>query len=431
MADIDPYKLVLLVAGAALLGAAWLPHLLKRRALSFPIVYVGLGALLYSTGLPLPDPQPTANSAAIERLTELTVLVALLGAGIRIDTRFTWRGWRATWHLLAFGMPLTILGGWMIGQHWLGYSLAGAVLLGAVLAPTDPVLASDLQVGAPNEGGEDPVRLTLTSEAGLNDALAFPFVWLAVAVATAGGFEGVDWGRWLSLDVAWRLLGGLAVGWLVGYALMHVVFRIERDDTPSRTGDGLTALAIILIVYGAAELLHTYGFLAVFVAAVVIRNYEHGHDYHGTLNLFAEQCERLLIALLLIGFGGALVTGLMAPLGWREWVAAFGVVLVLRPVGGWLCLWGTPLSGRERWAIATFGVRGIGSFYYLAFAFNHAEFTEPTRLWAFVGLVVLLSVLLHGMTAKPVMAQLDRWRDRLRWRRRAGRREDLPARPPR
>jgi sodium/hydrogen antiporter len=421
MADIDPYKLVLLVAGSALLGAAWLPHLLRRRALSFPILYVALGALLYSVGLPLPDAKPLNNGPAIERLTELTVLVALLGAGIRIDTRFTWRGWRATWHLLAFGMPLTIVGGWLIGQHWLGYSLAGAVLLGAVLAPTDPVLASDLQVGAPHEGQEDPVRLTLTSEAGLNDALAFPFVWLAVAVATAGALGGVDWGRWVALDVAWRLLGAVGVGWLVGYLLMHVVFRIERDDALSRTGDGLTALAIILIVYGIAELLHTYGFLAVFVAAVVIRNYEHGHDYHATLNLFAEQCERLLIALLLIGFGGALATGLLAPLGWREWVAAFAVVLVLRPLGGWVCLWGTPLSGRERWAVATFGVRGIGSFYYLAFAFNHAEFDEPARLWAFVGLVVLLSVLLHGMTAKPVMRQLDRWRERLRFRRRVPR----------
>lgn len=419
MAPQDPYKLALLIVGAALLGAAWLPHLLKRRALSFPIVYVALGALLYATPLPLPDADPLRNGEAVERLTELTVLVALLGAGIRIDTRFSWRGWRATWHLLAFGMPLTIVGGWLIGQHLLGYGMAAALLLGAVLAPTDPVLASDLQVGAPGEGGEDPVRFTLTSEAGLNDALAFPFVWLAVAVAAAGGLGDVDWGRWLAVDVAWRLLGAVGVGWIVGYALMHVVFRFERDRAISSTGDGLTALAIVLIVYGAAELLHTYGFLAVFVAAVVIRNYEHAHDYHATLNLFAEQCERLLVALLLIGFGGALATGLLAALGWREWLGALLVVLVLRPVGGWICLLGTPLSNRERWATAIFGVRGIGSFYYLAFAFNHAGFREAPRLWGFVALVVLLSVLLHGMTAKPVMRQLDHWRARLPFRRRA------------
>lgn len=414
MGDLDAYKMVLLVAGIGLLGAAWLPHLLRRRALSFPVIYVGFGALLYSTGLPLPDPNPLRNGEMVERLTELTVLVALLGAGIRIDTRFSWRGWRATWHLLVFGMVLTVLGGAILGYGFLGYGIASAALLGAVLAPTDPVLASDLQVGAPGEGGEDPVRFTLTSEAGLNDALAFPFVWLAIAIAGAGSLVAVDWGAWLRMDVAWRLLGAFAVGWAVGYALMHVVFRFQREQALSSTGDGLTALAIILTVYGVAELLHTYGFLAVFVAAVVIRNYEHEHDYHATLNLFAEQCERLLIALLLFGFGGALVNGLLEPLTWREWVAAFAVVLVLRPVGAWMCLWGTPLAGRERWAVAIYGVRGIGSFYYLAFGFNHGQFEQSESLWAFTGLVVLLSLLLHGLTAKPVMRQLDRMRD-LEW----------------
>lgn len=408
----ENYKFVLLVAGIALLGAAWLPHLLKRRALSFPVVYVALGALLYLLPLPLPEIRPAEDRAAIEKLTELTVLVALLGAGIRIDTRFGWRRWHVTWRLLGLAMPLTIIGGALLGYGLLGYSAAAAVLFGAVLAPTDPVLASDLQVGAPGEGGEDPVRFSLTSEAGLNDALAFPFVWLAIAVAAASGMRGVDWMGWLTLDVLWRLGGGLAVGWGIGYALMHVVFRVERAGSLSRSGDGLTALAIILIVYGVAELLHTYGFLAVSVAALVIRHYERDHDYQGTLNLFAEQCERLLIALLLIGFGGALVTGVLAPLRWRDIGAALAIVLVLRPIGTWLCLAGSPLVERDRWAVAIFGVRGIGSFYYLAFAAGHAHFAEAGSLWAVVSLVVLLSVLLHGFTAKPVMDRLDRWRAR-------------------
>ena len=196
----ENYKFVLLVAGIALLGAAWLPHLLKRRALSFPVVYVALGALLYLLPLPLPEIRPAEDRAAIEKLTELTVLVALLGAGIRIDTRFGWRRWHVTWRLLGLAMPLTIIGGALLGYGVLGYSAAAAVLFGAVLAPTDPVLASDLQVGAPGEGGEDPVRFSLTSEAGLNDALAFPFVWLAIAVAAASGMRGVDWMGWLTLD---------------------------------------------------------------------------------------------------------------------------------------------------------------------------------------------------------------------------------------
>lgn len=422
----DPYKFVLLLTGVALLGAAWLPHLLKRRALSFPIVYVGVGVLLFVLPLPvpLPDPDPIQYGVVAERLTELTVLVALLGVGIRIDTRFSWRGWHLTWRLLGIAMPLTILGTFLLGQHVMGYTLAAAALLGAVIAPTDPVLASDIQVDAPGKGGEDPVRFALTSEAGLNDALAFPFVWLALGLAAAAADGGaMDWSHWWSIDVAWRLLGALAVGWAVGYGLMHVMFRIELRDVLSRTGDGLTALAIILIVYGIAEAAHTYGFLAVFVAAVVIRQYEREHEYHRTLNLFAEQCERLLMALLLIGFGGALAIGLLGSVTWREFAVALAIVFVVRPLSGWLCLLGSDLRGRERWAIALFGVRGIGSFYYLAFAFNHAEFAEKQSLWSLVSLVVLMSVLIHGLSAKPAMRRLDWWRVRMRRRTRARRME--------
>lgn len=407
----DPYKFVLLLSGVALLGAAWLPHLLRRRALSFPVIYVALGVALYLPDLPLPIPDPMRYGVLTERVTELVVLVALLGAGIRIDTRFAWRKWHLTWRLLGIAMPITILGATWLGHAVLGYSLAAAALLGAVLAPTDPVLASDLQVDAPGEGGEDPVRFGLTSEAGLNDGLAFPFVWLAIALAMAAN-EGtaMDWRHWWTVDVAWRLLAALAVGWAVGYGLMHLLFRVKRNDALSRTSDGLTALAIILIVYGIAELVHGYGFLAVFVAAVVIRQYEREHEYHRTLNLFAEQCERLLVAVLLIAFGGALAIGVLGTVTWRELLVASTIVLVVRPVSGWLCLIGSKLKKRERWAVAVFGVRGIGSFYYLAFALNHAEFAERESLWAVVSLVVLISVLLHGMTAKPIMRQLDAWR---------------------
>ncbi|MFC0676775.1 cation:proton antiporter [Lysobacter korlensis] len=416
----DPYKFVLLLTGVALLGAAWLPHLLKRSAMSFPVVYVLLGAALYVPDLPLPSPDPIQYSVIAERATELVVLVALLGAGIRIDTRFHWRRWHLTWRLLGIAMPITIIGAMWLGHEVMGYSLAAAALLGAVLAPTDPVLATDLQVDAPGEGGEDPVRFGLTSEAGLNDGLAFPFVWLAIGLATASA-EGtaMDWAHWWSIDVAWRLLGGIAVGWAIGYGLMHLMFRTEREDALSRSSDGLTALAIILIVYGVAELVHVYGFLAVFVAAVVIRQFEREHEYHKTLNLFAEQCERLLMALLLIAFGGALAIGILGSLSWREWVVALTVVLIVRPLGGWLCLLGSNLEGRERLVIAVFGVRGIGSFYYLAFAINHAEFAERDSLWAVVSLVVLISVLLHGLTAKPIMRQLDWWRNLRRRRARA------------
>lgn len=408
----DDYKLALALVGMALLGAAWLPHLLRSHPLTFPMLYVGLGALLFASPLPLPSADPLVHPKIAERLTELTLLVALVGAGLRIDTPFGWRRWRLTWRLLAITMPLSIVAGALLGQLLLGYGLATAVLLGAVLAPTDPVLASDVQVAPPGEGKEDPVRFALTSEAGLNDGLAFPFVWLAVLLALAAQGEPMPWLQWLGVDVLWRVLGGVAIGGLVGYGLMHLIFRSARDDTLASTSDGLAVLAITLLVYGIAELCQTYGFLAVFVAALVVRHHERHHQYQATLNLFAEQCERLLTAIVLILFGGALASGMLDGLSWREWAFAIAFVLLVRPLAGWTSMLGSRLRQRERWAIAVFGVRGIGSFYYVAFALNHAEFLEARALWRTIALIVLVSIVLHGLSAKRVMAWLDRWSGR-------------------
>ena len=406
----DAYKLTILLVGLALLGAAWVPHLVKRKPLTLPILYVALGALVYSMPLPLAPADPLRFPFIAERLTELTVLVALVGVGLRIDTRFGWRRWSLTWRLLAITMPLTILAGAWLGHVWLGYGMATAMLLGAALSPTDPVLAGDVQVNPPGEGGEDPVRFALTSEAGLNDGLAFPFVWLAIAMALAAAGEPLDWGRWLAIDGAWRVLGGVAIGAAVGYGLMHLIFRSEDKPTLSSSSDGLTALAITLIVYGVAELCHAYGFLAVFVAALVVRQQERDHDYHAVLDTFAQQCEKLLMALMLLLLGGALAGGILTDLSGRGIVFALVFVLVIRPLAGWLGLLGAKLTRRDRWAIAVFGVRGIGSLYYLAFAMNHAKFPEARELWAVVCLVIVLSILLHGVTASGVMAWLDRRR---------------------
>ncbi len=403
----DEYEIALTVVGLALLGAAWVPHLVKRNPLTFPLLFVAGGAVLYMLPLPLPAANPVRYPLITERLTELAVLVSLVGVGLRIDTRFGWRRWSLTWRLLGITMPLTILAGLWLGYAWLGYGVATAMLLGAVLAPTDPVLASDVQVYAPGEGGEDPVRFALTSEAGLNDGLAFPFVGLAIALALATAGEPMDWGKWLALDLLWKVLGGIAIGLGVGYALMHLIFRSEREPSLSASSDGLTALAITLTVYGVAELCHTYGFLAVFVAALVVRQKESDNNYHKVLDTFAQQCEKLLMAVMLLLLGGALAGGILSRVSWREIVFALAFVLVVRPLAGWLALMGTDLTRGDRWAIAVFGVRGIGSLYYLAYAVNQAHFHDDEELWAVVCLVVVLSIMLHGLSAAAVMRWLD------------------------
>jgi NhaP-type Na+/H+ or K+/H+ antiporter len=176
---VDLLDLTYAVFGVGALLAALLPRLLADRPLSMPMVFLGLGAALFALPLGLPDPDPLAHPGVAERLTEVGVIIALMGAGLKLDRGLGWRAWSSTWRLLAIAMPLTIAGTALLGWWWVGLAPAAAVLLGAALAPTDPVLASDVQVGEPSaeENAEDEVRFALTSEAGLNDALAFPFFY--------------------------------------------------------------------------------------------------------------------------------------------------------------------------------------------------------------------------------------------------------------
>ena len=208
MLAIDQYDLVLTVLGLALLGAAVVPRLLAERPLSLPIVYLGLGFAFFALPLGLPDPDPIANGAAAERLTEITVIVSLMGVGLKLDRPVGWRSWQPTWRLLAITMPLSIAAVALLGW-WAGLLPATALLLGAVLAPTDPVLASDVQVAPPGEGDAGDTRFALTSEAGLNDALAFPFTNAALAAAGAGSAAWL--GGWVVENI-YATSDGVAVG---------------------------------------------------------------------------------------------------------------------------------------------------------------------------------------------------------------------------
>jgi sodium/hydrogen antiporter len=400
------------VLGAVVLLAAWLPQRLAGRSTTFPLIYVFAGALLFRLPLELlPDPDPREHLELAEHLTELAVIVSLLGAGLKIDRRFSWRGWASTWWLLGVTMPLTILGVAVAGWWVVGLAPASAVLLGAVLAPTDPVLASDVQVHGPGEGGEDPVRFALTSEAGLNDGLAFPFTNMAVAMAVAGAAPSGWWTEWLGIDVVYKILvgglGGLAVGSLLG----RLFFRPPNHPNGkaslacSKRGGSLS-LAATLLAYGLVELLHGYGFIAVFVAAVVLRQNEIDHEYHEELHAFSEDIEQWLMAILLLLLGGSALD-LLAELTWQGFAVAVATIVVIRPIAGVLALLARREPWREKIVIAAFGIRGIGSLYYLSFGLNEARFEGASELWAIVTATILLSLLIHGLSAAPVMRFLD------------------------
>ena len=428
--------LVYLLGGAALLVAVVLPYALRTAALSPPVVLLGLGALI---GL-LPGTEESAFSPIehrvfVEHLAEFTVLVALMGVGLALDRPLSlrsfesWRSWGATWRLLVIAMPLSIAAIALLGWWVMGLAPSAALLLGAALAPTDPVLASDVQVEGPTTTEEDEdeideddeVRFALTSEAGLNDGLAFPFVQAAILLAATGPFA--EWGvRWFAWDLVGKVLVGATIGVVVGWALAKVAFRSSQPSLRTAdSGEPLLALAAVLLAYGLTEVAHGYGFLAVFACALTMRSAERGHDYHALMHDVIERLERLLTLIVLLLLGVALTNGLLAGLTWQAAAVAVLLLFVVRPASGMIALFSgrranlrvgdNTLGPRERAATAFFGVRGVGSIYYLAYASGHADFADLPLLWSTVGLAITLSVIIHGVTATPAMRWLEAKRD--------------------
>ncbi len=397
------YHHFLLLAGVAIFAAFWLPRFVSGREPAASVLLIGSGA---ACTLAITQPpalfDPIATPHWWEVLSEMTVIVALFATGMRLDVVRPFARWRATWRLLAVAMPLTI-GSMTLAGIAAGWPLAAALLLGAALAPTDPVLASDVQVGPPTEGGEHPVRFALTTEAGLNDGLAFPFVYLALAVAA--GQSASDAGVWLARDVVWRVAAGASSGAAMGWLLARIVFHWPARNVLAETGSGVLALAGVLVCYGTAEAIEGYGFIACFVGGLAFRRVEAEHGFHTSLHVFNLAIEHALTAVLLLMTGAALGIYWHA-IEVQHLAIAAALVLVVRPVCGWAALLGSGLAGRERWVTAGFGMRGIGSLYYLAFAAGAGAVPMIEDLWLTVLVTVALSALVHGLTAGAALASI-------------------------
>lgn len=399
MFEFSSYHIVLAIVGCAILLAHWLPRWISGREPAASALLIGAGYVSFTFLPGTPSPFNPVNSPKIWEMTsEICVVIGLFGVGIRIDRLRDWKNWQTTVRLLAIAMPLTIFALAFVGMVAAGMTLATGLLLGAILAPTDPVLASDVQVGPPLEGGEHPVRFTLTTEAGLNDGLAFPFLYLAMAVIAAGGWSIGLIGEWLAIDVAYRIMLGFSSGLLLGWLLAKLLFDFPRENPLSKTASGLVAFAGVLIIYGVTELFEGFGFIAVFIAGLTLRRSETNHDYHAKLHDFVESLERALTALLLVALGAAIPT-LLPHLNWQLVAVSCALLFVIRPAGAWLALSGTTLQPRERFVIAFYGIRGIGSIYYLAYASTHVNLPNAPELWAIVALTIVLSTVIHGFTA--------------------------------
>ncbi|MGI8998552.1 MAG: cation:proton antiporter, partial [Candidatus Limnocylindria bacterium] len=384
----------------------------RGRPFSAALIYLVAGVLagLGLRAIGINWYEPIEDASIFHRAAELAVIVSLFGVGVKLDRPLDWRSWRTTVLLLAIAMPLTIAGMALLGTWLLAMSLPSAVLLGAILAPTDPVLAEDVQVAGPMQREpEDEARFAITSEAGLNDGLAFPFVMLAL-FGFERGFDTFDtwWWEWVTADLLYAVIAGVAIGVLAGRLISWLTYRIIDRGWLANPFDAFVAIGAVFAVYGATELAGGYGFLAVFAAGVTFRRYEHRHG-HGVnerlhdVTLVIEKLGELAVLLLL---GSVLPIGGGLELGWPVLVVAFGLIFVVRPLAVLVALMPSDLVARQRLFIAWFGIRGIGSIYYLGFAFAALTPADARPIFSVTAVAILVSVLLHGLTSGPLTGRL-------------------------
>ena len=349
----------------------------------------------------------------MERLAEFALIVALFSTGLKLDRRLSWREWGSVVRLLGIVMPLTIAAVALFGGFAMGLSLAAAIVLGAALAPTDPVLAGDVGVGPPGEEDEREPHFAVTAEAGLNDGLAFPFVTLGLFLATEG--RGGGWvAEWILADVVYAVAVGVAVGALGGWLLAAGVLRLRAKGLLARELDGWVAVGAVLVLYGAAELAGGLGFLAAFAGGLGFRRYERDHEANERVHQGAEVVEKFseLAAILLLG-------SMVTLAGWSEagWAGAALAPLLLfaiRPLTVFVAFVGSGITARERAFLGWFGVRGVGSLYYVAAAIATGLLTvdeAQSVFWA-IAVCIVASIVVHGITGSPFAGRLARRADR-------------------
>ena len=407
----DSFPLVLGFIGLAVFAAVGAMSHEHERAFSAALIYLGLGAVAAAAiqVFDIPWVDPFEDEKVIEHVAEVALIFALFSSGLKLDRPLRWREWSSVTRLLVLAMPLTMAGIALFGSQVMGLSLGAALLLGAILAPTDPVLAGDIGVGPPGDEAEHEPNFALTAEAGGNDGLAAPLVLIGIFVAEEGG---TGWlGEWFVADLLYACLAGVAIGVAVGWAAAWSVHVLRDRELLAPAFDGYHAVATALVLYGVAEAAGGYGFLAVFAGGLAFRRYEHGHELNGRVHAGAEQVEKFmeLAAILLLG---SLLTGagLTTP-GWEGWVLAIVLLVVIRPLSTFVSLVGSQVEGAGgRSFVAWFGVRGVGTLYYAATVVGAGALSgreEELVVWTAIACVIV-SIIVHGVTGGPALRLLFR-----------------------
>jgi NhaP-type Na+/H+ or K+/H+ antiporter len=394
------------VAVFAAVGAMSHEH---ERAFSASLIYLGLGAVaaLVIQVFDVHWLDPLGDAKVVEHVAEVALIFALFSSGLKLDRRLRWREWGSVARLLLIAMPLTMVGVALFASQAMGLSLGAALLMGAILCPTDPVLAGDLGVGPPGDEDEHEPNFALTAEAGGNDGLAAPLVLLGVYVAEQGG---TDWiGEWLVADVFYACAAGLVIGAANGWAAAWSVRWLRDRELLAPAFDGYHAVATALITYGLAELAGGYGFLAVFVSGLAFRRYERGHELNGRVHAGAEQVEKFMELAAILLLGSLLSSAGLGEPGWAGWGLAIVLLVVIRPLATLISLLGGNVETRPgRAFVAWFGVRGVGTLYYAATVVTGGYLgggEETVVVWTAIACVIV-SIVVHGVTGGPALRRL-------------------------
>jgi NhaP-type Na+/H+ or K+/H+ antiporter len=407
--ETEHYNYQLLAAGVIALLVAIIPELLKKKYISAPIIYLIIGALVYAATFTL-TLSPLDHLEEIKHITEFVILVALANAGLRIKKPFKWHTWKNAFRLLVIAMPITIVAATFIGWWVVGFAPATALLFGALISPTDPVLASELQTSEPGEDDTSHTKLGLTAEAGVNDGLAFPFTYLAIFAATKG-LDYKEWiGEWFLHEFVIKIALGVAVGLFCGWGLYKIVFNISNNaDTLSKISRGILSLALLTLPFAITEYIGGYGFLAVFFAACMFSNYEAHSSYMNSLHDFNEELESFVVGVIFITTGFFIAMHYRVLFDIEILGTALLMVLLVRPAAGYISLVKTGLNPFQKFVLSFYGIRGIGSLYYLAYALAATKFEQQEKLIAVTTATIFLSVLIHGISARTVQKRIKKY----------------------
>ncbi|MCU0569884.1 MAG: sodium:proton antiporter [Oculatellaceae cyanobacterium Prado106] len=402
--SVDIYILDLLVIGLLLLfvtlGSGWI----TRLPLSYALIYLVIGIILSPYGFNLIQIRP--GTEFLERATELVVLISLFSCGLKMNRPMRAWAWNSTVRLIGLLMPISIFGVaaiayWLLDQDW-----GTAILLGAILAPTDPVLASEVQLSDPQD--RDELRFGLTSEGGLNDALAFPFVYFGLHWIENDNLQ--EWVvQWVAVDLVWAIAAGFVMGIVVPRAIVWVDKRLQRYRATDSLMEDFIALGIVLITYALTEVVNGYGFLAVFVAGMVTWQSYRDPERHDSQLEFVERIEKLAEVGIILLLGSLLRVEPMLRFLPQGLLIAASLLFVIRPFGAWVSTLGKSYSRTRRFLFGWFGIRGVGSLYYLSYALGEGLRDEVGEAIAWITFITIVtSVVVHGVSSTPLM----RWYER-------------------